>query len=67
MKVPVFAKEPRFTLRAAPRVFKKAGTHTPGIGVFSDLYLVQHLTQSEALALADQLVDAAEQIEQEEN
>lgn len=55
---------PRYTLRAATYTWhNKDGSPSPGVGIFTDRRLVQHLTLEQALALADQLVDATEERE----
>jgi hypothetical protein len=60
-KVRIFATSPRFILRAADYTWHdRSGKAKPGVGIFVDRTLVQHLTADEAIALADQLVDAAE-------
>lgn len=42
------------------------GTRTPGIGLMRGRTVCAHLTPSDALALADQIVDMAEALETKE-
>lgn len=59
--VRVLPDEPKYVLRAASfTLLHRYKKHRPGVGIFVDRALVQHLTREEAIILADQLVDAAE-------
>lgn len=52
---------PEHVLRADAYTFRLTdGTPVPGIGIFAERRLIQHLTPEQAVALADQLVDATE-------
>jgi hypothetical protein len=59
--VRILPTSPKYILRAANFTLKDAdGKRRPGVGIFVDRALVQHLTANQAVALADQLHDAAE-------
>lgn len=49
----------------APYLFedRRGDNHVPGIGLFKGLRLIAHLTPSEAIDLANHLVDLAESLE----
>lgn len=57
----ILPTSPRYILRAADFTLKDTdGKRRPGIGIFVDRALVQHLTRNQAITLANQLVDAVE-------
>lgn len=59
--VRVLPDDPKYVLRAAEfTLLHRYKKHRPGVGIFVDRVLIQHLTREEAISLADQLVDAAE-------
>jgi hypothetical protein len=62
-KVYIRPERPQYVLRATEYTWHdRDGTPTPGVGLFVDHSIVQHLTPEQAIQLADQLVDAAETI-----
>jgi hypothetical protein len=53
----------KYVIQGAPYTWQGDGTETPGVGlILPPRYLVQYLTAEQALTLADQLVDAAENV-----
>lgn len=55
---------PQQLIRAAAYTWRnRDGSTVPGIGIFVDRRLIQHMTVEQATVFADQLVDAAEATE----